>query len=139
MGERVRFHMSVPDKLKELAILLTARYWAAQFEWLAHRRAGAQAGLSEETIKAIAEGRRPVGMSEDEETVYTFITELFKTRQVDDTTFAAAKSRFGERGVVDLLISAGYYQMVSMFMNVDRLPLNAGQQSELKYLTVPLP
>jgi 4-carboxymuconolactone decarboxylase len=139
MGERVRFHMSVADKLKELAILLTARYWAAQFEWLAHRRAGAQAGLSEETIKAIAEGRRPVGMSEDEETVYTFITELFKTRQVDDTTFAAAKSRFGERGVVDLLISAGYYQMVSMFMNVDRLPLNAGQQSELKYLTVPLP
>jgi 4-carboxymuconolactone decarboxylase len=139
MGERVRFHMSVPDKLKELAILLTARYWAAQFEWLAHSRAAKQAGLSEDKINAIAEGKRPVGMSEDEETVYTFITELFKTRQVDDATFAAAKSRFGERGVVDLLISAGYYQMVSMFMNVDRLPLNAGQQSELKYLTVPLP
>jgi 4-carboxymuconolactone decarboxylase len=139
MGERVRFHMSVPDKLKELAILLTARYWGAQFEWLAHRRAAAQAGLSEEKIKAIAEGRRPAGMSSDEETVYNFITELFKTRQVSDPTFAAARALAGERGLVDLLVSAGYYQMVSMFMNVDRLPVNDGQQAELKYLAAPLP
>jgi 4-carboxymuconolactone decarboxylase len=139
MGERVRFHMSVPDKLKELAILLTARYWGAQYEWLAHRRAGLQAGLSEDKIKAIAEGRRPVGMAADEETVFTFITELFKTRQVRDATFADIKSLVGERGVVDLLVSAGYYQMVSMFMNVDRLPVNEGQQAELKYLAMPLP
>jgi len=139
MGERVRFHMSVPDKLKDMATLLTARYWTAQFEWLAQRQAAAQAGLSDGKIKAIAEGRRPVGMSSDEETVYTFITELFKTRQVSDATFAAVKSLVGERGVVDLLVSAGYYQMVAMFMNVDRLPLDTGQQAELKYLAVPLP
>ena len=139
MGERVRFHMSVPDKLKELAILLTARYWGAQFEWQAHHRAGAQAGLSEDQIKAIAEGKRPVGMSADEETVYTFITELFRTRQASDATFAAVKTLVGERGVVDLLVTAGYYQMVSMLMNVDRLPVNPGQQAELKYLAKPLP
>jgi len=139
MGERVRFHMSVPDRLKELTILLTARYWGAQFEWLAHHRAGAQAGLSEEKITAIAEGRRPAGMSPDEETVYTFITELFKTRQASDATFAAVKALVGERGVVDLLVTAGYYQMVSMLMNVDRMPVNAGQQAELKYLAKPLP
>jgi len=139
MGERVRFHMSVPDKLKELAIILTARYWGAQFEWLAHRRAAAQAGLTEDKIKAIAEERRPTGMSADEETVYTFITELFKTRQASDATFAAVKTLVGERGVVDLLVSAGYYQMVSMFMNVDRLPPSPGQQAELKYLANPLP
>lgn len=139
MGERVRFHMSVPDKLKELAILLTARYWAAQFEWLAHRRAAAQAGLSEDKIKAIAEGRRPMGMSPDEEAVYNFVTELFKTRQVSDATFGTVKNLVGERGVVDLMVSAGFYQIVSMFMNVDRLPLNANQQAELKYLAKPLP
>ena len=81
MGDRVRFHMSVPDKLKELAIILTARYWAAQYEWLAHRRAAVQAGLSEDKVKAIAEGKRPIGMSADEEAVYNFITELFKTKQ----------------------------------------------------------
>ena len=134
MGDRVRFHMSVPDKLKELAIVLTARQWGAQFEWLAHRRAAVQAGLSEDKVKAIAEGRRPVGMLADEEAVYNFITELFKTRQVSDATFAAVKNVAGERGVVDLIVSAGYYQVVSMFMNTDRLAVNSNQQPELKYM-----
>jgi len=139
MGDRVRFHMSVPDKLKELAIVVTARYWGAQFEWLAHRRAAVQAGLSEDKVKAIAEGRRPAGMSADEEAVYNFITELFKTRQSSDATFAAVKKIAGERGVVDLIVSAGYYQVVSMLMNVDRLPVGANKQPELKYLAKPLP
>jgi 4-carboxymuconolactone decarboxylase len=140
MGDRVRFHMAVPDKLKEMAIIITARNWAAQFEWLAHRQAAVQAGLSEDKVTAIAEGRRPVGMSADEEAVYNFITELFKTKQVSDDTFAAVKKSVGERGVVDLLASAGFYQIVSMFMNVDRLPMaNANQKPELKYLAAPLP
>jgi 4-carboxymuconolactone decarboxylase len=139
MGDRVRFHMSVPDKLKELTICLTARYWGAQFEWLAHRRAAIQAGLTEEKVKAIAEGRRPVGLSADEEIVYNFISELFKSKGVSDATFTAAKNLVGERGVVDLIVSAGYYQAVSMLMNVDRLPVNANQQAELKYMAKPLP
>lgn len=139
MGDRVRFHMAVPDKLKELAIILTARYWGAQFEWLAHRRAAVQAGLSEDKVKAIAEGRRPAGMSADEQAVYNFITELFRTRQSSDAVFAAVKNVAGERGVVDLIVSAGYYQAVSMFMNTDRLPVNANQQPELKYLARPIP
>ena len=140
MGDRVRFHMAVPDKLKEMAIIITARNWAAQFEWLAHRQAAVQAGLSEDKVKAIAEGRRPLGMSADEEAVYSFITELFKTKQVSDATFAAVQNAVGERGIVDLLASAGFYQIVSMFMNADRLPMaNANQKPELKYLATPLP
>ncbi|MGA2880571.1 MAG: hypothetical protein ABSG13_16605 [Bryobacteraceae bacterium] len=140
MGDRVRFHMSVPDKLKEMAIIITARYWAAQFEWLAHRQAAVQAGLSEDKVKAIAEGRRPLGMSADEEAVYNFITELFKTKQVSDDTFAAVQNSVGERGIVDLLATVGFYQIVSMYMNVDRLPMaNANQKPELKYLAAPLP
>jgi 4-carboxymuconolactone decarboxylase len=140
MGDRVRFHMAVPDKLKEMAIIITARHWAAQYEWLAHRQAAIQAGLSEDKVKAIAEGRRPLGMSADEDAVYNFITELFKTKQVSDGTFAAVQNAVGERGIVDLLVSAGFYQIVSMFMNVDRLPMaNDNQKPELKYLATPLP
>jgi molybdate transport system substrate-binding protein len=140
MGDRVRFHMSVPDKLKEMTILLTGRYWGAQFEWLAHHPAAVQAGLGEDKVKAIAEGRRPVGMSADEEVVYNFITELFKTKRVSDENFAAVRNLVGERGIVDLLATAGFYQIVSMFMNADRMPLaNATQKPELKYLSTPLP
>ena len=61
-GDRIRFHLSVPDKLKELAILITARYWMAQFEWQAHRRAGVQGGLKEETVRAIAETGRELAV-----------------------------------------------------------------------------
>ena len=139
MGDGVRFHMSVPDRLKELTILLTARYWGAQYEWLAHRRAALQAGLSEEKVKAIAEGRRPEGMPADESAVYNFTTELFKTRHSSDAAFAAVKNVAGERGVVDLIVTAGYCQAASMFMNADRMPVNANQQPELKYIAKPLP
>ena len=78
-------------------------------------------------------------MTADEEAVYNFITELFKTKYVSDTRFAALKDSVGERGLVDLIVTAGYYQAVSMFMNVDRLPVTANQQTELKYLANPLP
>ncbi len=139
MGERVRFHMSMPDKDKELALAITARYWAAQTEWNAHSRAAVQAGLNADVARAIAEGTRPANMSADEAAVYNLLTELFKNKAVGDLTFAAAKNIFGERGVVDLLVSSAYYQIVSMFMNVDRLPLAANQQPGLKYLARPLP
>jgi len=140
MGDRVRFHMSIRDRLKELAILLTARYWGAQYEWLAHHQAAAYAGLGQDKIRAIAEGRRPMGMSADEEAVYSFITELFRTKRVSDETFAAVKNLAGERGIVDLLVTSGYYQIVSMYMSIDRMPLaSANQKPELAYLAKPLP
>jgi 4-carboxymuconolactone decarboxylase len=138
VGDRVRFHMAVPDKLKELAILLTARYWTTQLEWIAHSKSVMEAGLSAEKVKAIGEGKRPAGMSPDEEAVYNFITELYKNKGVSDTTFAAVKNVAGERGVVDLMVSSGFYQFVSMFMAIDRLPLG-NQPPQLAYLAKPLP
>jgi 4-carboxymuconolactone decarboxylase len=139
LGDRVRFHMSVPDKLKELTIILTARYWATQFEWLAHRRAAVQAGLNDAKAQAIAEGKRPTGMSADEVVVYNFITELYNTRRVSDANYAALKNLVGERGVVDVILTSGYYQVVSMYMAIDRFPLNPEQKADLAYIAKPLP
>jgi 4-carboxymuconolactone decarboxylase len=139
-GDRIRFHLSIPDKLKELAILITGRYWMAQFEWQAHHTAGVQAGLKETTVLAIGEGRRPAGLDPQEEAVYNFLTELYKTKGVGDATFQAIKDKIGERGIVEVIGAAGYYQIVSMFMNVDRYPLaDASQKPELKPLAKPLP
>jgi 4-carboxymuconolactone decarboxylase len=133
-GASMRFHSSIPSKLNELAIITTARHWTSQYEWYAHRRAAQTAGLSQTVIDAIAAGKRPTGMAPDEETVYNFVNELLTTKQVSDATFNAAKDRFGERGVVDLIGVSGYYQVVSMLLNVDRYPLPEGQQAELKPL-----
>jgi len=133
-GAATRFATTVPQKLYELAILITARHWTAQFEWTAHHRSALRAGLSPAIADAIAVGRRPATMPPDEEAVYDFGTELLQTKQVSDRTFDAAKRVLGERGVVDLISVMGWYGTVSMYLNVDRYPLPDGAQPELKPL-----
>ena len=134
LGAQVRFHSSLPAKLNELAIIMTARHWTAQYEWYAHRRLALQAGVSAATADAVAAGQRPSSMSPEEEVVYNFGTELLNTKGVRDATFQAVVSKFGERGVVDLVGVMGYYHLVSMLLNVDRYPLPAGVKPELQPL-----
>jgi 4-carboxymuconolactone decarboxylase len=133
-GASMRFLTSMPVKLRELAIIVTSRYWTSQFEWQAHSAAARQAGLSDATIRAIAEGRKPESLQPDEAVVYNFATELLTKKQVSDSTFAAARQLLGERGVVDLTALMGYYQMVAMMLNVDRYPLADGETPPLKPL-----
>ncbi|HYR84504.1 MAG TPA: carboxymuconolactone decarboxylase family protein [Terriglobia bacterium] len=132
LGAQVRFHSSLSPKLNEMAIIITARYWTAQYEWTAHKRAALQAGLSPAIVDAIANRKRPASMEPDEEIIYNFGTELLENKHVSDAAFSAAVKRFGEKGVVDLVGVVGYYQLVSMILNVDRYPLGAGVQPELK-------
>jgi 4-carboxymuconolactone decarboxylase len=133
-GAATRFKSSLPQRLYELAILVTARYWTSQYEWQAHHRSALQAGLSPAIADAIAEGRRPAVMQKDEEAVYNFSSELLNTKQVSDATFNAARNAFGERGVVDLIGVIGWYNTVSMLLNTDRYPVAEGTQPELKPL-----
>jgi 4-carboxymuconolactone decarboxylase len=133
-GAATRFATTVPRRLYELAIIITARHWTSQFEWTAHHRGALQAGLSPSIADAIAEGKRPATMAPDEQAVYDFATELLETKQVSDASFSAAKSFLGERGVVELINVMGWYGTVSMLLNVDRYPLPPGTQPELKPL-----
>jgi len=135
-GGAARFKSSLPQRLYELAILVTARHWTAQYEWQAHHRSALQAGLSPAICDAIAAGRRPTGMQKDEEALYTFVSELLNTKHVSDATFNSAKSVFGERGVVDIIAVTGWYNIVSMMLNVDQYPVADGTQPELKPVNV---
>jgi len=134
-GASMRFNQSMPRKLNELAIIITARYWTAQYEWYAHKRSALQAGVEPAVVDAIQHGRRPTSMSKDEDVVYTFCTELLNTKHVSDATFASAKAMVGEKGVVDLMGVMSWYQMVSMMLNVDRYPLPDGAKPELEPLS----
>src|ERR1041385_4572058 len=83
-GAQMRFHSSLPRKLNEMAIIITARHWTAQYEWNAHRTAAAQAGLNEAIIQSIAAGKRPASLDADETIIYNFATELLNTHEVSD-------------------------------------------------------
>jgi 4-carboxymuconolactone decarboxylase len=133
-GAFTRYHSALPKKLNEFAIIITGRYWNAQFEWYVHKQAALAAGLSPAVIDALAAGNRPTGMDHDETTIYDFTTELMSKKTVSDKTFQAAKSAFGEQGIVDLIAVVGYYDLVSMTLNVDGYPLPDGVKPELKPL-----
>jgi 4-carboxymuconolactone decarboxylase len=133
-GAFARFHSSLPPRLSEFAILMTGRQWTAQYEFQAHHKLALAAGLSPAIIDAVAAGQRPASMQPDEEAVYNFCTEVLTTKHASDASFQAAKEKFGERGVVDLMGIVGYYQFVSMLLNVDGYPLPPGTQPELKPL-----
>lgn len=133
VGEYVRFETSIPPRLNELAILVVAREWSAQYEWLAHQQLAVKAGLSPAVAEDIAQGKRPK-LDADEQIVYDFARELIDTKQVSDGNFNVMKARFGERGIVDLVGLIGYYQRVSMLLNVDRYPLPEGATPPLQAL-----
>lgn len=126
LGEEIRFRSSLAGKLNELAILVTARNWTSQYEWVAHHKLALEGGLDPKIADAIAQGQRPTGMDADETLVYEFSTELQQTQGVSDAMYARAVARFGERGVVDLISVNGFYVLVSMCLNVDRTPVPPG-------------
>jgi len=134
MGEYIRFNSSLPARLNEFAILITARYWGSQYEWYAHHPLALKAGLSPAVAADLAQSRRPEGMKDDEAAVYDFCKELHEKKSVSDAAYKAALDRFGERGVVDLIGVSGYYTLVSMVLNVDRHPLPGAAPAPLPEL-----
>lgn len=130
LGEFCRFRSALSPRLSELAILVTGRFWRAQFEWYMHARMALKAGVAPEIIAAIETRKAPSFVNRDEEIVYAFSTELHTQHEVSDATYAAARAILGDAGVVDLVAILGYYTLVSMTLNVfevrvpgDTLPL----------------
>lgn len=119
LGDYVRFgNNSLSPPLRELAILLTARMWSADFEWWAHKPLALKAGQSSNVVDSLERGQRPEHMSDAEAAVYDFMTELYLKKRVSDETFLRAKNALGSEGIVDLIATTGYYCIVSMTLNV---------------------
>lgn len=134
-GAHTRFNSSLPLALNELAILLVARFWTAQFVWWAHKAIAIEAGLDRQLIASIAQRRVPshlATLSEEVQAVYVFCDELLNTKRVSDTSYAALVAHYGERGVMDVMGTMSYYTLVSMSLNVDEYPLPEGVVAELQ-------
>jgi 4-carboxymuconolactone decarboxylase len=135
VGEYLIYHNSLEPRLFELSVLMLARQWTQQFEWRHHYPLALKAGLRQDTLDAIAEGRRPPHLSEDEALVFGFVTELLGNKSVSDPTYARFADRFGEQNLVDLIGTMGFYTSIAMVANVDRTPIEDGTAP----LLLPLP
>jgi len=133
VGEYLRFKCPLDRRIAEMSTLMAARHWTQQYEWQSHYKHAMKAGLNPAIAEAIAEGRRPTGMAQDEEALYDMLTEVLHNQSVCDKTYARALAVFGEQGVIELVAIAGYYAMLAMILNVGRKALPAGQEPQLPW------
>ncbi len=129
LGAFVRYDCSVPQKLREMAILITARHMSAEYEWHAHETHALNAGLAAAIIEAIRAGEQPQFTEPEEEVVYDFVTELHRTHRVGDAAYQAALSELGQECVVDLVGLLGHYSLVAMTLNTFEVPVPDGKPS----------
>jgi 4-carboxymuconolactone decarboxylase len=114
LSDYLRWNTSLPPRLSELAILITARQWTAQYEWFAHYPLALKGGLDPKILSDIAIGKRPDNMKDDEAALYDLATALYRDKKVSDPVYKAALEKFGERGIIDIIGIIGYYDLVSM-------------------------
>ena len=134
MTDYLRFETSLPHRLNELAILIEARLWDAQYEWWAHYAIAMRAGVPPGVAEAIRSGLRPAEMKEDEEVVYDVCIELLRDRNLTDATFERAKKVLGEQPTIDLIAVAGFYVMVSSVLIAGRVGIPDGSPPLLPVL-----
>jgi 4-carboxymuconolactone decarboxylase len=137
MADYVRFDTSLPLRLNELAILIQARFWTAQFEWWAHEPLALRAGLPQSVADDLKAGKHPAGMQPDEEAVYAFCVELMRDHRVGDATFATLQTQLTEQQIVDLVAVTGFYATVSMILNTVEADIPTGEDPPLLPLARP--
>jgi 4-carboxymuconolactone decarboxylase len=126
VGEYLRYQSALEPRLAEFAMLIVARHWTQQFEWAVHHPLALDAGIARAALDALAEGRRPRPLREDEEAMFDFCDELLRTHGASDATYESALRLLGERGLIDLMGLLGYFTSVSMVLNVAHAPAPAG-------------
>ena len=121
LGQYVRFDSSLSPKLSELSILITARYWSAQFEWVHHVPSAREAQISEDIISAISYAKKPIFSNASMQTVFDYCAELHRDKEISDDTYKSAISKLGTAGVIDLTAICGYYTLISMTIKAFRI------------------
>lgn len=128
LGEAIRFSSSVDNRLLELAIITVGAHWRSNFEWWAHSRLAAEAGVAPDVIAAIGDGTDPTFANDDEAAVHRFAASLVGSGRVSDEDYAEVHGLLGEQGVIDLISTIGYYSMISLTLNAHAIPLPDGQE-----------
>ena len=139
ISDYLRFGTELAPRLSELAIIIAARNWDNDYIWTAHYGAAVKGGLDPSVGADIAAGKRPSKMKEDEVIVYDLLTEIYRDRKVSDATFAKAKAKYGEKGIMDIIGLASYYGNTAMTLIVADASRPAGNEPKLQKLTQNFP
>src|SRR5262245_26919295 len=120
LGELLRYRTGLPPRLSELAILVTAHHWGAEYEWSVHEREARKAGVPDGAIRAFAAGTAP-DRTGDDALIYEFAHTFYAERDVPQALYDSAVARFGMRTVVELGSILGYYSMLAIVLRIFRV------------------
>jgi 4-carboxymuconolactone decarboxylase len=133
VGEYLRFNSTLSKDLIELAILIVARHWTCQFEWVVHERiARNNTDLPEAIIYALQAGDTPEEVSDEQRIVHDFVVRTLRIGSPASDVYAEAEQKFGKAGVLDLITICGYYSMLAMLLNTAEIPLPDGTKPPLR-------
>jgi 4-carboxymuconolactone decarboxylase len=129
-GEHLRAYLrgdgsSLPPRIRELGMLVTARELDCQFIWNAHAASGRRAGLRDEIVDNLRDKKELKGLAPDEAAVVDYGREFFRTHRVRQGTFNAALAQFGVRGLTELTNLMGYYALLAFNVNAFGVELPA--------------
>ena len=130
-GSYVRYNLDLPEALRETIIIATAREIHSQYEFFAHARLARQAGVSEDTIQAIAQGRAPQGLTGDAAILVQYVQELLRHHKISDSTFNAVRDRFGMQRTLEITALIGHYLLVGQILAAFDVDLPDGVTPEL--------
>lgn len=137
LGAYLRYDCSIQQRQRELAILIVAAHWQADYEWFAHAPIARAQGHSKAVLAAIAQGKTPQFDDPDDALVHRYTCELLQTKRVSNSTHEAAKARFGEAGVLELAAFLGYYVLLAMTLNA--LDVEPPEGEPVPWRSNPLP
>jgi 4-carboxymuconolactone decarboxylase len=117
LGRYLRFEGILDKKVVELATLAAARELECKHEWAAHIIYAQDAGVPRETIRAIHQRKGMEHFSSEDAQIISYVQELLRSRRASEPTFQALYARLGERGLVELTATIGYYAMLACMLN----------------------
>jgi 4-carboxymuconolactone decarboxylase len=130
-GTFVRYDLDIPESLRETVIITAASEIKSQYEFFAHARLARQAGVSEDTIQAIAQRTAPEGLSGDEAMLVRYVQELLRHHKISDPTFNAVRDRFGVQKTLEITALVGHYLLVGQILAAFEVDLPEGATPEL--------
>jgi len=134
VGRYLRYDAGFTGRVREVAILITARCCDSQFEWAAHENQARKEGVPAETIEAIRLGRSLEGLDPVDAIVIALGRETFLARKVSSETYRRALEYFGTRGLVDLAALMGNYAGTAAMLTIFDMQLDDGVDPPLPAL-----
>lgn len=129
LGNFIWERTTLSRRIVELAIVVTARFWRSNVEWVAHARMARDQGVSQAVIDAVFEQLTPATAPADELLTIEVCRALHQDHELPADIYQRAVDEFGEQGLMEMIMTIGFYTFVSMTLNAFDVEVAPGEDT----------